>query len=479
MVKFIIVVLSLLLLGQAQLAAQDFKALLDAVDKVSADLKTLVAKEAQTRQQEIQTVRKDLDQLKAAPGAGSADPSVAALAAEVQALKAEVQRLATQPAPAATGSDELAGLIDEIAALKADLNALRTSTEENQKMIVSLDEEGFYVPEEQNQMLDQIYQRLGTINEQIAGMKSSGNSDVNPALIGKGKISLYGLVHAWYSDQTNERSTFAAKRAQFGFTGELNQYARIKVIADMAGTPYLADAELTISPHKQWSVTLGQFKTPFGADFLIGTPAMPFVNMTLASALGPLRDIGASLSFRTPLGADHSLKLTTGVFNGSGINTTDANAHKNFVFRGELSLFKMFSFTPNVLAGKTNAPDSAAVELTSVGASLGWQRARTQVLGEYTYSTVGSQDKAGWYLWASQGVATGWRFLPVVEFLTRYDQLDPNRAVSENDLARITFGTNLLIDGKYTKLQVNYELYDNGDGFGDQNRLAMNLQVSF
>ncbi len=484
MFKVIIFVLSLLLLGQAQVAAQDFKALLDAVDKVAADLKTLVAKEAQTRQQELQSVRKDIDQLKTAPGAGSADPTVAALAAEVQALKAEVQRLSSQPTSAPANSDQLAALTGEITALKADLSALRASTEENQKMLVSLDEEGFYVPEEQNQMLEQIYQRLGSINEQMAGLKSTTSSSTtsgttNPAIISKGKISVYGLVHEHFTDQTNERSTFTAKRAQFGLLGELNRYAQIKIIADLAGTPSLQDGELTVSPHKRWSLTVGQFKTPFGTDFLTGTPVLPFVNVAMATGLGPSRDIGASLSFRTPLGAAHSLKLTTGIFNGSGINTTDANAHKNFVFRSELSLFKMFTFAPNVLAGKTNAADSAALDLTTYGASLGWQRARTQVIGEYTYSTVGDQDKAGWYLWASQGVATGWQFLPVVEFLTRFEQLDPNRAVAENTLSRLTFGTNLLVDGKYTKLQINYELDDDGEGLGQQNRLAMNLQASF
>jgi hypothetical protein len=173
------------------------------------------------------------------------------------------------------------------------------------------------------------------------------------------------------------------------------------------------------------------------------------------------------------------MKLTTGAFNGSGINTNDVNARKNFVFRGEFTLFNMFMLAPNVYTGKTNLADDAALDLTTYGASLGWQRAKTQVLGEFTYSSVGETDKAGWYIWACQGVGTSWKFLPAVEFLTRYEQYDQNRAVSDNTLARLTFGTNLLIDGKYTKLQFNYELDNDGQRLGEQARLAVNLQASF
>ena len=97
---------------------------------------------------------------------------------------------------------------------------------------------------------------------------------------------------------------------------------------------------------------------------------MMFVNVPMANAIGPSRDIGASLSYRTKLGKTSNMKLIAGVFNGSGINTTDVNSHKNFVFRSEFTIFNMFQFSPNVLAGKTNVADGLMQELSVYGASL-------------------------------------------------------------------------------------------------------------
>jgi hypothetical protein len=477
--KGALTILVLLVISQSSVVGQDFDALLKAVDKVETNLKALVEKEATARQQESQKLRAEMKQMQQAPGVESDNPVLAQMAQEMQTLKAEVARLSSQTSQPSISDADLAGIVSDIAALKAELANLQASTSENQKLLASLDDEGFYVPEKKDSVLDQIYQRLGVINDQLSGMKPGANSDINPARVGRGKISVYALVHQHYTDQSNERSTFTTKRGQLGVTGELNQYARIKLITDFAATSMLQDAELTISPHPQWSLSFGQYKTPFGTDFLTGTPVMMFVNVPMANALGPSRDIGASLSFKAKLGGTSNMKLTSGVFNGSGINTNDANARKNFVFRGEFTLFNMFTLAPNVYTGKTNLVDDAALDLTTYGASLGWQRAKTQLLSEFTYSSVGETDKAGWYIWACQGVGTGWKFLPAVEFLTRYEQLDQNRAVLDNTLARLTFGTNLLIDGKYTKLQFNYELDDDGERLGEQARLAVNLQASF
>jgi hypothetical protein len=54
------IVLAFILLGQASLMAQDFNALLQAVDKVEANLKALVNNEATTRQQESQKLRDEM-----------------------------------------------------------------------------------------------------------------------------------------------------------------------------------------------------------------------------------------------------------------------------------------------------------------------------------------------------------------------------------------------------------------------------------
>jgi hypothetical protein len=475
----LVMVLACLLLGQSSLLAQDFNALLQAVDKVEANLKTLVGQETAARQQESQKLREEIKGMQQAPGVASDNPVLAQLAQELQTLKQEVQRLASVKSQPVMSETALSSVVNDLELLKSEFAALRATSDQNQKMLASLDGEGFYVPQKDEATLDQIYQRLGTINDQLTGIKTSSNSDVNPARVGKGKISVYALVHEQFNDQSNERSTFQTRRGQLGVTGELNPYSRIKVIMDFAATSALQDAEFTLSPHPQWSFSFGQYKTPFGTDFLTGTPVMMFVNVPMANAIGATRDIGASMSYRTKLGKTSNVKLIAGVFNGSGINVTDVNSHKNFVFRSEFTLFNMFSFSPNVLAGKTNVVDGLMEELSVYGASLGWQKAKTQVMSEYTYGVAGNLEKAGWYIWGCQGLSTGWKFLPAMEFLTRYEEYDASRAINTNTLTRLTFGTNLLIDGKYTKIQLNYELDNDGDHLGEQARLVANFQASF
>ncbi len=474
-----LVVLVLLLVSQTSLMAQDFNALLQAVDKVEANLKALVEQESTARQQEVQKLRTEMKQTPATGGA--VDNSVLAqMQQELQTLKAEVAKLAAQKTQPSLSEADLSNLVSDIASIKAEMSTLQANNASNQKLLASLDNEGFYVPEQQDTVLDKIYERLGTINKQLEGAALKNGSDINAARIGHGKIAVTGFVHSHFVDPSHEKSTFRTRRAELGVSGELNKYARIKVVSQFAGsTPALNDAELTVSPHPNWSMSLGQYKTPFGTDFLVSSTSMPFINSSLASAYGPNRDIGASLSYRQKVSKQFNFKLTSGVFNGSGVNTTDANGRKNFVFRGEFQFFNMFTFASNVLDGKDNGVDSVAKDMTVYGASLGWKWSKTQVMAEMIYNQTGTTDKAGWYTYASQGLSTGWQFLPMVEFLTRYEQTDPNRAVTKNTTSRLTFGTNLFVDDKYTKLQFNVDLDDTGDHLGQKTTTSINLQMAF
>ena len=228
MLKGVLTILIVLAVSQANVVGQDFDALLKAVDQVEANLKALLDKETTARQLESQKLSVEMKQVQQAPGVESDNPVLAQMAQEMQTLKAEVARLSSQTSQPSISETDLAGIVSDIAALKAELANLQASTSENQKLLASLDSEGFYVPEKKDAALDQIYQKLGVINDQLAGMKPGSNSDINPARVGRGKISVYALVHQHYTDQSNERSTFTTKRGQLGVTGELNQYARIK-----------------------------------------------------------------------------------------------------------------------------------------------------------------------------------------------------------------------------------------------------------
>lgn len=63
--------------------------------------------------------------------------------------------------------------------------------------------------------------------------------------------------------------------------------------------------------------------------------------------------------------------------------------------------------------------------------------------------------------------------------MARYEQLDTDLDVGNNKVDRITIGTNLYIDKKYTKIQFNYQINGEEDTSIDNNEFWANFQVAF
>lgn len=303
----------------------------------------------------------------------------------------------------------------------------------------------------------------------------------NSAAIGHGKIRVTGFVHQQYFNQQgdDEQSTFRSKRARLGVTGPINEYTQIKITGEFAQTPKLLDGALTLSPNKYWAFTIGQYKPPFGTDFLTSCTANPFVNSSKAKGLGTGFDIGASVAYKHKVDKDLAVKFCAGLFNGSGINTSDINTNKNFIGRAEFQWAKMFIVAGNAIVGKTNDIAPAKQDLNTFGGSVTWNWEYEIIEGEYIHSKVGDTKKAGWYLWGGHSFVTNSPFLPEIQLLARYEQLDTDLDVSGNRVDRVTIGTNLYIDKKYTKIQFNYQINGEETGSVDNNEFWANFQVAF
>jgi len=343
-------------------------------------------------------------------------------------------------------------------------------------------------------LAEMVQQEAATRDQQIAELKSTIaglDASLDNLLAGKtsaaqpnpsvkhGKIALSAFVHEHFVSGSDETSSFVSKRARISVKGDINEYAQIKVQGEFAKSPKLLDGQVTISPHKQWSFSMGQYKPPFGTDFLISSTSTPFVNRSKAVKLCTDRDVGFSMSYRNSFSPDFSLKLTTGLFNGSGINTSDANNHKNFVARLEVGLASMFTLSPNVYAGKTNEDDSIKEDLLDMGGSLTWKWHREIVEAEYIHSERGDTERRGWYVWGGHSFDIGLGFLKELQLLARYEQYDSDVNTDNDRVNRLTMGTNLYIDKKYTKIQLNYELNSEQGVPIDNNEFLINVQVAF
>lgn len=459
--------------------AQDFGQLLEAVDKIETTLKAMVDKESETRAKEVAKLRELVQQNPAAAGPGE-QARFTQLVLEVKALRGDVDRLSGAQVNAGMTESDLLTLINDIEYLKSEMNLLRTTSGENKKLLASIDNEGFYVPPQNDPRIESLTEKLTALNASLEEVinRESGTAASNPS-VGHGKISLSAFVHEQYVSGPDETSTFVSKRARLAVKGDINEYARIKIQAEFAGSPKLLDGQLTISPHEQWSLSAGQYKPPFGTEFLISGTSAPFVNGSRAKGLGTNRDIGASVSYRNKFSPDYSLKLTAGLFNGSGINTSDVNNTKNFVARAEVTLGGMFTVAPNAYIGKTNEVDSLKEDISDFGSSVTWKWQKEIVEAEYLQSKHGETKRNGWYLWGGHTFSIGSSFLQELQLLARYEQYDPDLDIEDDRTDRITLGTALFIDKKYTKIQMNYQINGEQGTSVDDNEFLMNLQVAF
>jgi len=325
---------------------------------------------------------------------------------------------------------------------------------------------------------DVVVQLQGVVTEAKEAEKSRPQ---NLTSTGHGKIVFSGLFQQQYytKEGVQKSSTFDARTAQFGASGLLNQWAKVGFVGDFAKSPRLLDAFISLMPNKFWTLNFGQYKPSFGADFLKSGSATPFVNTFKGQSLGTTRDVGTDVSLNYQWKNGNAIKVTGGVFNGAPFNTSDVNTDKNFIGRAELKLNKMFTFAPNLIAGKTNDPDSIKQNLDVWGGSLNWSWKNEIIEGEYIHNQTGSTEKQGWHVWGAHTFSTGLKFVPELQVLARYEQLDPNMNKAGDRIDRITFGTNLYIDKKYTKLQINYQVNGEESKSIDNNEWLANLQVAF
>ncbi len=459
--------------------AQNFEQLMKAVEKMEAGLQARLDEETTARQKADDGLRAAVSESEGAP----IDPQWQQnIQKQLDQLSLHVQQLAEQN-PAEDNSvsqEQWLTLMTDITVLKAENVYLRELVEKKSKQWVSIDGDGFYQPSNGDPGPAEIADKLNELTTMLGALQPDQGtaSKPNPS-VKHGKVSFSGMVHEHFVSGPDETSTFISKRARLSLAGDINEYAQIKIQADFATSPKLLDGLMTISPHQQWSFSVGQYKPPFGTDFLISATGTPFVNRSKITGLATDRDIGATLSFKQKFNSDYSLKLTAGMFNGSGINTSDVNNNKNFVARAEVTLGGMFTFAPNIYAGKTNEIDALKEKLVDFGSSATWKWRNEIIETEYIHSKHGDISRQGWYVWGGHSFDIGLGFLKELQLAARYEQYDLDLDVDGNRTDRMTLGTTLFVDKKYTKIQFNYELNNEQRESVDNNEFLVNVQVAF
>ena len=174
---------------------------------------------------------------------------------------------------------------------------------------------------------------------------------VKPKMGEPSKLKISGWAQVQYQsvwqDGKAVTESFRIRRARLSADGQLHPMLTYKLQADFGNSPALVDAYLKLRFCDAFSLQAGQFKTPFTIESGIspmnleyidyGEPIQKLAGYSDICGIGRQgRDIGLMAIGRL-FAVDgrekpfHLLHYSLGVFNGNGINNTDANLHKDVV----------------------------------------------------------------------------------------------------------------------------------------------------
>lgn len=154
-------------------------------------------------------------------------------------------------------------------------------------------------------------------------------------------------------DGKMQDNTFRARRVRMSFEGTLAKNLTYKIQGDFSRSPMMVDAFVKYKPCRAFAIQVGQFKTPFSIESPINPVNLEIFDYGEAvqhlvgySDVCGLKSLGRDMGIMTTgdliqlEGKDFPLvKYSFGVFNGSGVNTTDNNNRKDFV--GKLEIHPM------------------------------------------------------------------------------------------------------------------------------------------
>jgi hypothetical protein len=248
----------------------------------------------------------------------------------------------------------------------------------------------------------------------------------------------------------------------------------------------LLEADVTYAHAPFLNLKLGQFQVPFGYETQNSNFDVEAIDRSqVVTALwhngttaGYSRDQGAMVYGRHTL-----LVYQAALVNGSGLNTSDNNNHKDLVARVGLGIPMFAGLGFSVLRGK-GGPEDSLLDRTGMGFDLFLDTGKVLLEAEWisakgtnAYDSedkiwMGSEGEFGGYY-----AIVGYRVTPLIEPVFKYDKFDPNKDVDDDEVTAMYFGVNLNFEGK-ARLLTHYVTVDETPSV-DNNRLMGQVQARF
>jgi hypothetical protein len=281
---------------------------------------------------------------------------------------------------------------------------------------------------------------------------------------------------------------FTIANARLNLFGSLDGGFGYLFTTNFATSPAILDAMVSYRVIPELTISAGQFKSPFSAEFLVYAGSIDFVNRSqVVTALAPGRQIGLQIGSEL---VQDDLSILAGVFNGNG-TFGSGNDGGNFLYVGRVIVSPIG--TPvepasGYLGMALNAAVSKDTDATLVngllpefsgtrlllGADFLYASGPVQLSGEVIYSqfqdTNGMRHRPfGFHL------TSGYRVSKRAQVLLRLDSFYADGLNDDSHLAIVGFN---LWPTTVTELQMNYIVPTYGTGFKNH-QLLVNAQLGF
>ena len=281
----------------------------------------------------------------------------------------------------------------------------------------------------------------------LATLLSSGRALSQASTVPVPKLSGYLQLRETYRDRIGLTATL--NRARVSVDGSLPSRFSYRFLVEYeapaanstTASVSLRDAYLRWS-RSPWTLTLGQYKTPFSREYITSITAIETADRAAAvDTLAPKRDLGIMGEYALRLAATAAI----GVFNGEGQNAM-ANRDSTVLVVSRLTARPISQLLLGVNAaayGDDSTRYGADVNLSERGFLL-----RGEYLAQHRHG-AGRRDE-GWLLLA------GYRVLPRIQLVAKQDDYQGRRAGAHRRAAATTFGINADLGADRVRLVVDY-----------------------
>lgn len=310
---------------------------------------------------------------------------------------------------------------------------------------------------------------------------------------------IHGTLRAKYEYQTTEDNhRFQVRNARLDFSGKIIDMLGYRAEIDLCdqGKIKQVNAYARLTPGKDWKITLGQMRAPFGIDAHRSPHKRYFANRPfLVRHLGNVRDVGLSAGYQ--LKHTFPFSIDVGVFSGAGIShQTEWRKSRDLIFTGKLQLTPVEDYNLTLSMMKTS-PGKVNVFTYGAGTFYEWNRWHFELEGIYkTYEDNAYDDVWGvntmvlydFYLKNEKALVKKISFLGRYDWMTDYAAglRDENGGLytTDSERSRITGGLTFSLGLPFqADFRLNYEKYFYRDEAiihpSEQDRIVAEVMVRF